>query len=304
MVLGEVWEDGSNKIAYGVRRKHLLGGHLDGLMNYPFRTATLDYLLGGDAAAFRTALETLQEHYPPFAFHNAMNFLGTHDTPRILTVLGLGTAEAAEAADTLLTPAQRAGAEAPASGLRHPVHLPRRTHPLLRRRSRLRRRPGPLEPPHLPLGTGEPRPADLVPHPGTAAQAHPRPPPWGTGVGNLSRFPAELPTGAGRRPEVCSRQYRSGAGHGNPPGQGEKPCSPEKSSPMNRFDYQKQAVSSSRRLQRLDSAGWTVPASLEQRLCGDHGHPAQTSRRSQRSPQLAGQQVVNSTRRPIWSRVT
>lgn len=45
MVLGEVWEDGSNKIAYGVRRKHLLGGHLDGLMNYPFRTATLDYLL-------------------------------------------------------------------------------------------------------------------------------------------------------------------------------------------------------------------------------------------------------------------
>ena len=107
MVLGEVWEDGSNKIAYGVRRKHLLGGHLDGLMNYPFRTATLDYLLGGDAAAFRTALETLQEHYPPFAFHNAMNFLGTHDTPRILTVLGLGTAEAAEAADTLLTLAQK-----------------------------------------------------------------------------------------------------------------------------------------------------------------------------------------------------
>ena len=107
MVLGEVWEDGSNKIAYGVRRKHLLGGHLDGLMNYPFRTAALDYLLGGDAAAFRSALEVLREHYPPFAFHNAMNFLGTHDTPRILTVLGLGTAEATEAADTLLTPAQK-----------------------------------------------------------------------------------------------------------------------------------------------------------------------------------------------------
>ena len=110
MVLGEVWEDGSNKIAYGVRRKHLLGGHLDGLMNYPFRTAALDYLLGGDAAAFRSALEVLREHYPPFAFHNAMNFLGTHDTPRILTVLGLGTAEATEAADTLLTPAQKAQA--------------------------------------------------------------------------------------------------------------------------------------------------------------------------------------------------
>ena len=76
-------------------------------MNYPFRTATLDYLLGGDAAAFRTALEVLQEHYPPFAFHNAMNFLGTHDTPRVLTVLGLGEAEALQAGDTLLTPAQK-----------------------------------------------------------------------------------------------------------------------------------------------------------------------------------------------------
>lgn len=35
-------------------------------------------------------METLREHYPPFAFHNAMNFLGTHDTPRILTLLGTG----------------------------------------------------------------------------------------------------------------------------------------------------------------------------------------------------------------------
>ena len=90
-VLGEVWEDGSTKIAYGVRRKHLLGHHLDGLMNYPFRTALLDFLLGGPGADFREDMETLREHYPPFAFHNAMNFLGTHDTPRILTLLGTGS---------------------------------------------------------------------------------------------------------------------------------------------------------------------------------------------------------------------
>ena len=89
-VLGEVWEDGTTKIAYGVRRKHLLGNHLDGLMNYPFRTALLAFLSGGTGAAFREAMETLREHYPPFAFHNAMNFLGTHDTPRILTLLGVG----------------------------------------------------------------------------------------------------------------------------------------------------------------------------------------------------------------------
>ena len=33
-------------------------------------------------------METIRENYPPSAFYSAMNFLGTHDTPRILTVLG------------------------------------------------------------------------------------------------------------------------------------------------------------------------------------------------------------------------
>lgn len=87
-LIGEVWEDGSNKIAYSTRRKYLLGAQTHGLMNYPFRNALLDYLLHGDAACFREAMETLRENYPPAAFYGAMNFLGTHDTPRIVTVLG------------------------------------------------------------------------------------------------------------------------------------------------------------------------------------------------------------------------
>lgn len=88
VIIGEVWEDGSNKIAYSVRRKHILGGHCDGLMNYPFRTALVDYLLGGSAEHFKNSMETLRENYPPFAWHLAMNTLGTHDTMRILTLLG------------------------------------------------------------------------------------------------------------------------------------------------------------------------------------------------------------------------
>lgn len=91
VVIGEVWEDGSTKIAYGVRRRHILGGHCDGLMNYPFRNSLISFLLGADAACFRDAMETLRENYPPFAFASAMNFLGTHDTPRILTLLGVGS---------------------------------------------------------------------------------------------------------------------------------------------------------------------------------------------------------------------
>ena len=87
-LLGEVWEDASTKVAYSRRRQYLLGGELHGVMNYPFRTSLLDYLKGGDANNFREAMETLRENYPPDAFYSAMNFLGTHDTARILTVLG------------------------------------------------------------------------------------------------------------------------------------------------------------------------------------------------------------------------
>ena len=92
VVIGEVWEDGTTKIAYDVRRQHLLGGHCDGLMNYPFRTALLDYLQGAGAEQFVEQMETLRENYPPFAFYSAMNALGTHDTLRVLTLLGAGGA--------------------------------------------------------------------------------------------------------------------------------------------------------------------------------------------------------------------
>ena len=87
-LLGEVWEDGSNKIAYDQRRRYLLGRETHELMNYPFRVSALKYLQGGDAAEFQEVMEQIREHYPPAAFYSAMNMLGTHDTPRALTMLG------------------------------------------------------------------------------------------------------------------------------------------------------------------------------------------------------------------------
>ncbi len=91
VVIGEVWEDGSNKVAYGQRRKHVFGHHLDGLMNYPFRSAMIDFLLGDSGEHFQERMETIRENYPPSAFYSAMNALGTHDTLRILTYLGVGS---------------------------------------------------------------------------------------------------------------------------------------------------------------------------------------------------------------------
>ncbi len=88
VIIGEVWEDASHKIAYSVRRRHVLGGHCDGVMNYPVKNALLDFLLGADGGSFRSAVETQRQNYPRWAFYSGMNSLDTHDTVRALTLLG------------------------------------------------------------------------------------------------------------------------------------------------------------------------------------------------------------------------
>ena len=88
LLLGEVWEDASNKIAYGVRRRYFVDGELDACMNYPFRTAIINFLRGwDDGRKFREAIMTVVENYPPQVVACNMNLLGTHDTPRILTAI-------------------------------------------------------------------------------------------------------------------------------------------------------------------------------------------------------------------------
>ncbi len=89
LLLGEVWEDASNKISYDVLRPYLLGTELDCTMHYPFRTQALNFLLGQSSSAdFAEAMESIRENYPASTLYGALNLVGTHDTPRILTVLG------------------------------------------------------------------------------------------------------------------------------------------------------------------------------------------------------------------------
>lgn len=89
VIIGEVWEDASRKISYGALRAYLSGDELDSVMNYPFRAAVIGFLLGHfTAAQAQQQLASLWENYPPEHFYAAMNLLGSHDTPRILTVLG------------------------------------------------------------------------------------------------------------------------------------------------------------------------------------------------------------------------
>ncbi len=88
LLIGEVWEDASNKIAYDIRRRYFVDGELDSCMNYPFRTAILNFLKGfDDGRQLKETVMTIAENYPTQVLHCNMNLLGTHDTPRILTAL-------------------------------------------------------------------------------------------------------------------------------------------------------------------------------------------------------------------------
>jgi len=88
LIIGEVWEDATNKVAYGYRRRYFLGDQLDSVMNYPFKNAILGFLKGQDGAQAADIIMSVLENYPPQVIRILMNHIGTHDTERALTVLG------------------------------------------------------------------------------------------------------------------------------------------------------------------------------------------------------------------------
>ena len=87
ILIGEVWEDASNKISYGERRKYFWGYELDGTMNYPFRTAILNFISNGEAQLFRAEIEKIVSNYPKEMLSTCLNLLSSHDTPRAINML-------------------------------------------------------------------------------------------------------------------------------------------------------------------------------------------------------------------------
>lgn len=87
LIIGEVWEDASNKVSYGKRRHYLLGKELDGVMNYPFREGILTYAMGGSAIDFYNKINVIVENYPKSHLLNSMVLIGSHDTVRSITYL-------------------------------------------------------------------------------------------------------------------------------------------------------------------------------------------------------------------------
>ncbi len=110
LLLGEVWEDASNKESYGSRRQFLYGKSLDSVMNYPFRDAILGFLDCGDGRDMIEIVLNVLENYPRPVIRSLMNHVGTHDTERVLTLLA-GERQNGRGrewqANTKLTPIQR-----------------------------------------------------------------------------------------------------------------------------------------------------------------------------------------------------
>ncbi len=88
IIIGEVWEDASNKESYGAKRRYLLGDQLDSVMNYPFRTSIMNYVLGGSPFDFKNEIMTIVENYPKPSLDVLMNSISTHDIERAINILG------------------------------------------------------------------------------------------------------------------------------------------------------------------------------------------------------------------------
>lgn len=79
VLIGEIWD---------IQPRWVGDGHFDGLMNYPFRTAILDFLQGAKSGVDTAeAIRKVINAYPSENLHCMYNLLGSHDTERVKTML-------------------------------------------------------------------------------------------------------------------------------------------------------------------------------------------------------------------------
>ncbi|MFP3339015.1 alpha-amylase family glycosyl hydrolase, partial [Micrococcus sp. SIMBA_131] len=78
-ILGEIWHDSM---------PWLQGDQFDAVMNYPLTSALLDHYAYNNISAetMGNRLSSLLHSYPANVNEVAFNLLGSHDTPRLLTL--------------------------------------------------------------------------------------------------------------------------------------------------------------------------------------------------------------------------
>lgn len=88
ILIGEVWEDATNKVSYDKNRQYFINGSLKSVMNYPFMEKTVSFMKGyASAYELKEFFYMQMENYPEEYFYSNLNLLDSHDRVRILTVL-------------------------------------------------------------------------------------------------------------------------------------------------------------------------------------------------------------------------
>ena len=88
VIIGEVWEDGTDKTSYGVHRSYYTKAELDSQTNYPFRKRLLDFFSGKAGSDEITGLFSMDKvNYPRDIYYSLVNMTGSHDVPRLFSCL-------------------------------------------------------------------------------------------------------------------------------------------------------------------------------------------------------------------------
>ena len=88
VLLGDIWDDASNKVSYSKRRRYLQGNEVQAVTNYPLRESLINFTKGYISShRLKQKVMSLYENYPRENFYGNINIAGTNDTERILTVL-------------------------------------------------------------------------------------------------------------------------------------------------------------------------------------------------------------------------
>lgn len=100
VLIGEVWEDASNKISYSEQREYLCGYDIDSAMNYALRALAVDFVKGEkDARRMNGELTRLIENYPKENWYAMLNLISSHDIERILTYMNCDSTNNESAAE-------------------------------------------------------------------------------------------------------------------------------------------------------------------------------------------------------------
>jgi len=88
VIIGEVWEDASNKISYGERRMYFTEKELHSVTNYTFRDCILNFLSYKESSKnISRRFLSLYENNPKHNFYALVNMTGTHDVIRLMTYM-------------------------------------------------------------------------------------------------------------------------------------------------------------------------------------------------------------------------